>query len=88
MKPNNVTRAEARRRAAAHVLHRLFKRAKVVDGAEVSLGIYCSNRWRPANVWIVYQNPEDSLGLQSSAIVVVSKRTGQVLYAGPAGNEG
>ena len=83
-----ITRAEARRRAEQHVLNRLFKGAKVRDGAEVRLGIYPSGNWKAAEVWIVYKNTDDSMALKSSDIIVVSKRTGRVLYDGPSGDEG
>ena len=83
-----ITRAEARRRAERHVLNRLFKGAKVRDGAEVRLGIYPSGNWKAAEVWIVYKNTDDSMALKSSDIIVVSKRTGRVLYDGPSGDEG
>lgn len=83
-----ITPAEARRRAARHVLDRMFRGGRVADGAEVRLGIYPGGDWKPAEVWIVYKNPDDSMALKSSAIVVVSKRTGLVLYEGPAGDEG
>lgn len=66
----------------------MFKGAKVADGAEVRLNIYPGGHWKPAEVWIVYKNPDDSMTLKSSDIIVVSKRTGRVLYEGPAGDEG
>jgi hypothetical protein len=84
----HITPAEARRRAVRHVLNRMFKGAKVADGAEVRLGIYPGGNWKSAEVWIVYKNPDDSMALKSSDIVVVSKRTGRVLYEGSAGDEG
>ena len=83
-----ITRAEARRRTERHVLNRLFKGAKVRDGAEVRLGVYPGGNWEPADVWIVYKNPEDPMALKSSDIIVVSKRNGRVLYEGSAGDEG
>ena len=84
----NITKAVALRRASRHVLRRMFKGAKVADGDKVRLGIYPSGNWKPADVWIVYKNPDDSMALKSSDIVVVSKRTGRVLYEGSAGDEG
>jgi len=83
-----ITPAEARRRAARHVISRIFKGATVADEAEVRLGFYSASHWKPAEVWIVYKNPADSMALKSSDIVVVAKRTGRVLYEGPAGDEG
>ena len=83
-----ITPAEARRRAARHVPNRMFKGAKVADGAEVRLGIYPGGNWKTAEVWIVYKNPDDPMALKSSDIVVVSKRNGRVLDEGSAGDEG
>ena len=83
-----ITPAEARRRAARHVLNRMFKGAKVADGAQVRLGIYIQGKWKPADVWVVYKNPENPMALKSSDIVAVSKRNGRVLYEGSAGDEG
>jgi hypothetical protein len=40
-----ITRAEARWRAERHVLDRMFKGARVRDGAKVRLGIYRAGRW-------------------------------------------
>jgi len=66
----------------------MFKGAKVVDGTEVRLGIYPGGHWKSAEVWIVYKNPDDSMALKSSDIVVVTKRTGRILYEGPAADAG
>lgn len=84
----NITPAEARRRAARHVLNQMFKGAKVADGSKVRLGFYPGGNWKPADVWIVYKNPDDSMALKSSDIIAVCKRTGRILYEGPAGDEG
>ena len=82
-----ITRAEARRRAGRHVLNRIFKGAVVRDGAKVRLGIYFRDKWTAKDVWVVYKNSE-GFGLKSSDVVLVSKRTGRVLYEGSAGDEG
>lgn len=82
-----ITRAEARRRAERHVLKRMFKGATVQDGAAARLGIYFRGGWTAKDVWVVYKNPEQT-ALKSSDVVVVCKRTGRVLYAGAAGDEG
>jgi hypothetical protein len=83
-----ITKADALRRAQCHVLHRLFKGAKVADGATARLGIYIRGNWKPADAWVVYKNPENPMELKSADIIAVSKRTGRVLYEGPAGDEG
>jgi len=40
------------------------------------------------DVWVVHQNAENPMILKSSEIVVICKRTGRVLYAGSACDEG
>jgi hypothetical protein len=81
-----ITRAGARRRAERHVLARIFKGAGVRDGAKVRLGIYLRGDYSANDVWVVYKNSE-SFGLKSSDVVLVSKRTGRVLYEGSACGE-
>ena len=83
-----ITMAAALRRARRHVLTRMFNGAKVADGAMVRLGIYIRANWKPADVWVVYKNPENPMELKSADIIAVSKRTGRVLYEGTAGDEG
>ncbi|MCX6914509.1 MAG: hypothetical protein NT167_15895 [Verrucomicrobia bacterium] len=82
-----ITPAEARRRAQRYVLNRIFKGAAVRDGATVRLGIYFRDKWTAKDVWVVYKNSE-GFGLKSSDVVLVSKRTGRVLYEGSACDEG
>ena len=87
-----VTRAEARRRAERHVLNRMFKGAPVKDGEVARFCIYNQGKWTNKDVWVVYKNSKqqisEQLVLKSSEVVVVSKRTGWVLYEGSAGDEG
>ena len=87
-----ITPAEARRRAARHVLDRMFKGAKVEDGATAHLCLgYISGpspKWSVKDSWVVYQNLEEPLSLKSSSVILVCKRTGRVLYEGSAGDEG
>ena len=87
-----ITPAEARRRAARHVLDRMFKGAKVEDGATAHLCLgYISGpspKWSVKDSWVVYQNLEEPLSLKSSSVILVCKRTGRVLYGGSAGDEG
>ena len=82
-----ITRAEARRRAERHVLNRLFNGATVRDGAKVRLGIYNRGNWTGKDVWVVYENSEES-AFKSSQVALVCKRTGRVLYEGSAHDEG
>jgi hypothetical protein len=79
-----ITRAEARRRAARHILNQMFKGALVRDGMEADHNAY---NVRHKDTWVVYKN-RPVTGLQSSDVVVVCKRTGRVLYDGLAGDEG
>lgn len=59
------------------------------DGATAKLCIYIPGKsnWSAKDVWVVYKNPEQ-LALKSSEVVLVSKRTGRVVYEGTAGDEG
>ena len=79
-----ITRAEARRRAARHVLNGLFKGAMVRDGAEPGCNIFDVRR---EDTWVVYKNSQPG-PLKASDVVVVCKRTGKVLYEGSAHDEG
>jgi hypothetical protein len=79
-----ITRAEARRRAERHVVKRVFRGARVRDGAEAGGSLYGVRR---QDTWVVYQNARGT-ALRSSDVVVVCKRTGRVLYEGPLADEG
>ena len=79
-----ITRAEARRRAERHVLNRMFKGATVRDGAQAGGNLYNVRR---EDTWVVYKKCR-GMGLRSSDVVVVCKRTGRVLYEGSANDEG
>ena len=57
----------------------MFKGAAVRDGAKARLGVYSRGGWTAKDVWVVYKNPEE-VALKSSEVVLVSKRTGRVLY--------
>ena len=79
-----ITRAGALRRAARHVLDRMFKGAMVRDGEEARINAYNIRR---EDTWVVYKNCALT-GLRASEVVVICKRTGRVLYEGSAGDEG
>ena len=81
-----LTRAEARRRAVRHVMNRIFGGAAVLDGAKAKTSIY-QRGWSVQDAWVVYKNPE-AIGLRSSEVVLVCKRTGRVLCEGSACDEG
>jgi hypothetical protein len=82
-----ITRAEARRRAERYVLHRMFRGALVQDGATAKLCIYNRGDWSANDVWVVYTNQRE-IALKSVDLILVCKRTGRVLYEGPANDEG
>jgi hypothetical protein len=82
-----ITRAEARRQAERHVLNQMFGGAMVQDGATAKLCIYNRGDWSANGVWVVYKNPKE-VALKSADVILVSKRTGRVLYEGSAGDEG
>jgi hypothetical protein len=72
--------------AARHTLVAMFAGATVKDGAE---GHGNFLRDRIAKAWLVYPKTPQKAGIIcSSWVVMVCKRTGRVLYAGPAGDEG
>lgn len=83
-----ITRAGALARAGRHLLDLMFKGATVLDGEDAWIKTYGV---RHKDTWVVYKNPNyraDGFALKSSDVVVVCKRTGRVLYEGPAGGEG
>jgi hypothetical protein len=80
-----ITRAEARRRAVRHVARQMFKGATVEDGATVQLRIYGFETLK--DTWVVYKSQEQGM-IKSSEVVLVSKRTGRVVYEGPTQDEG
>jgi hypothetical protein len=82
-----ITREEAKRRAKRHVLERMFKGAEVRDGAKVSRRIYKPTGWKRQAVWAVYKNSPE-VAFKSAEVVLVSKRTGKVVYEGSANDEG
>jgi len=70
-------------------MRRMFKGARVRDGAAVRPGIYYRGIWAGQDAWVVYLNPaEPTHELSSSQIIAVCKRTGRVLYEGSAQDEG
>ena len=81
-----ITPAQARRLAARHVMPAMFDGAPVRDGADVRWGFY---NMRRKDVWVVFPQVERALStVCPSSAVVVCKRTGRVLYAGSAMDEG
>lgn len=64
----------------------MFDGVPVRDGEEARLRLYNVRR---KDVWVVLPKIERELsGFRSSTVVMVCKRTGRVLYAGPAKDEG
>src|SRR2546430_2465755 len=85
-KKSLITKSEARQRAEHHVVNRMFKGAAIRDGAGARLSAYPQGNWTPEDVWVVYKNSEE-MAFKSSDVVLVSKRTGRVLYEGSAQDE-
>jgi len=86
MKPGNdipkkdISPAEARQRAARHVINNIFKGVKVRDGATAKWNI---DGVRRKDVWLVYRKQRRfDQWLPAQDLMVVCKRTGRVLYAG------
>ena len=76
--------------AARHVLSQMFLRAPVKDGSQVRLSIYDpTGKLAGKPVWAVYPNPwENQNEIQASEVILVCQRTGKILYAGSAHDEG
>ena len=76
----------ARRLAARHVMARMFDNVPVRDDADAKRLVY--RFWR-GDGWMVFPKSEtEPMSLRASLVVVVCKRTGRVLYDGPANDEG
>ncbi len=80
-----ISAAEARQRAIRHVVRQMFGGAKVADGKHAGMSVY---NLPAVDAWVVFKNSREFLGLRSSEVIVVCKRTGRVLYEGPANDEG
>ena len=85
-----LTPAEARRRAGQHVIKQMFTGARVSDGTGERMCIYDVTGELAGNpVWFVYPNPEGpSNVIRSSQVIAICQRTGKILYAGSAHDEG
>ncbi|MEI8290999.1 MAG: hypothetical protein WCH99_16155 [Verrucomicrobiota bacterium] len=85
-----ITAAAARRHAAQFVLKEMFAGARVCDGSKARLCIYdTTGKLAGKRFWVVYPNPtEIPAAIRSSAVIVVCQRTGKILYAGSAQDEG
>ncbi|MEN9573395.1 MAG: hypothetical protein RL514_1250 [Verrucomicrobiota bacterium] len=80
-----ISATEARRRALRPVVRQMFGGAKVADGKHARMSVY---NLPTENAWVVFKNSRELLALRSSEAVVVCKRTGRVLYEGPANDDG
>ena len=65
----------------------MFDGVPVRDGMKVRPGLYNYHVPRK-DVWVVFPKIQHESVLGSSTVVVVCKRTGRVLYAGSANDEG
>src|SRR5579862_7435554 len=83
-----ITRAEARRQAARHVVKRMFKGAEVRDGAQAKIRVYLRDDWKAEDMWVVFKTQEEPGTLKATEVVLVCKRSGRVLYEGSANDEG
>ena len=81
----SISATEARQRDIRHVVRRMFAGARVADGKRARMAVYDLRR---DDVWIVFKNSRGLPALRPSEVVVVCKRTGRVLYEGPANDEG
>ncbi len=85
-----ITAIKAWQLAARHVLSQMFLRAPVKDGSQVRLGIYDpTGKLAGKPVWAVYPNPRENQNeIKASEVIIVCQRTGKILYAGSAHDEG
>ncbi len=81
-----ISAVQARRLAARQVMARMFDGVPVQDGAEVKWSIF---NVRLKSAWVVFpkSEPDQTMRLGPSHVVVVSKRTGRVLYDGVTGED-
>jgi hypothetical protein len=80
----HITAAEAKRRAARYLAIKMFKGLTVLDGEDVRYNIYSV---RGKETWLI-QQPSSFPESQPTQVVVVCKRSGRILYAGSASDEG
>lgn len=81
-----IDQAAAHRIACEHLNISGGGRAEAVDGRSARVNVY-GLREPVADCWVVYV-PQPGMALRSSVVVVVSKGSGEVLYHGPANDEG
>ena len=82
IKKRVIAAAEARQRAARHVIGRIFSGVLVRDGARAKWNI---NGVRRKDVWLVCRKQRRlDQWIPAQDLMVVCKRTGRVLYAGLA----
>jgi hypothetical protein len=71
--------------AQSHVCQEIFGNSpRVVDGSDAVVRAF---NVRTDDAWVVFKHNPGNF-LQSSQIIVISKRTGQVIYDGSAQDEG
>ena len=63
----------------------MFGGARVADGKHARMAVY---DLRTEDAWVVFKNSRELAALRTSEVVVVCKRTGRILYDGPANDEG
>lgn len=90
VRKGKITAIKAWSLAARHVLSQMFLQARVRDGSRVRLGLYDpTGKLASKRVWVVYPNPrENQTEIKSSEVIIVCQRTGKILYAGSAHDEG
>ncbi|MEI6078352.1 MAG: hypothetical protein WCS94_22425 [Verrucomicrobiota bacterium] len=80
-----VSRQQAVRIAQAYVCQQILGKApRVVDSAKAVVRAY---NVPTKDTWVIYRNPTE-LAFKSSEIILVSKRSGKIIYDGPAHDEG
>jgi len=85
-----ISRERAREIAASAREDRVVEAIRVLDFAETGwprFNIYTARPIDPRDCWVAFY-PTGGCALRSSQIAVISKSTGDVLYEGPANDEG
>lgn len=81
-----VTKQTAKALAEQHLFAFLHSEMSAVDGRDTEVEVYAL---RPpvTECWVIYI-PQRGIALRSSVVILVAKESGEVVYHGPANDEG
>jgi len=88
-----ISRAEAWQVAQAHVgqdrtITEVVTFGELEESGQRQPSVYMPAEWKPDDLWVAYAGPVMPNALCSSYVVMVSRTTGEVVYSGPANDEG